>query len=122
MKRNLLRLMITSVALVVFMSMAAGCCCPFFNQYQDLKKMVPVGTVKGTVFAGEPKQAVAGARVVIADQETTTDAQGNFKLSNVVATKQTIIVTSCTLSWTGTADVTKDAEVTLPEIILAETK
>ena len=122
MKRYYMRLALISMVLLVFSSVIAGCCCPMFNQYQELKKLVPVGTVKGTVFAGEPKQAVEGATVVIADQSTTTDAQGNFKLSDVVATNQTIVVTKDTLSWTGTADVTKDAEVTLPEIILSETK
>lgn len=80
--------------------------------------MVPVGTVSGTVYAGSPKQPVPNARVVIADQETTTSADGKFKLTNVLATTQTITVTAPDLKWTGTITVTKDGDVNLPEIIL----
>lgn len=114
--RAAIPLLVLSVLLIS--SLSAGCCCPAFNQYQELKKLVPVGTVKGTVYAGNPKQPVPNARVVIADQVTTTDAQGTFRLDNVVATNQTIVVTSGDLRWSGTTNVTKDAEVTLPEIIL----
>ncbi len=95
-----------------------GCCCPFYNQYRDLKKLVPMGTVTGTVYAGNPKQPVPNATVIIADQQTTTDSQGKFKLT-VVATTQTITVTSGNdLKWTGTVTVVKDGDVNLPEIIL----
>jgi hypothetical protein len=118
MRRRLLSILALSIIIVLCLIALPGCCCPFYNSYNELKKMVPVGTVSGTVFAGEPKQPVADAIVVIADQTTSTDAQGKFKLTNVVATNQTVTVASGDLKWTGTVNVTKDGDVTLPEIIL----
>jgi hypothetical protein len=119
MRRRFLPLLALSIIIALGLSALPGCCCPFFQSYNNLKKLVPVGTVSGTVFAGDPKQPVSGAVVVIADQSTTTDAQGKFKLENVVATNQTITVTSGDLKWTGTVSVTKDGDVNLPEILLS---
>jgi hypothetical protein len=109
------------IIITIGLTALPGCCCPFFNTYRNLEKLVPVGTVSGTVYAGDPKQPVSGAIVVIADQSTTTDSQGKFKLTKVVATNQTITVTSGDLKWTGTVTVTKDGDVNLPEIILSAT-
>jgi hypothetical protein len=121
MRFRLLSLLTLVIIIAIGLTALPGCCCPFYNNYRDLEKLVPVGTVSGTVYAGDPKQPVSGARVVIADQSTTTDSQGKFKLSNVVATNQTITVTSGDLKWTGTVTVTKDGDVNLPEIILSAT-
>lgn len=103
------------------LSLLPGCCCPCFTTYRDLQKLVPVGSVSGTVFAGDPKQPVPGAKVIIADRSTTTNSQGKFKLTNIVATNQTVTVTSGDLKWTGTVTVIKDGDINLPEIILEGT-
>jgi hypothetical protein len=118
MRRRFLPLLALTIIIAIGLTALPGCCCPFYNSYNELKKMVPVGTVSGTVLAGEPKQPVADAIVVIADQTATTDAQGKFKLANVVATTQTVTVAKDNLKWTGTVTVPKDGDVTLPEIIL----
>jgi hypothetical protein len=120
MQRPLKILLFISLLTGIILIAGTGCCCPGFSQYQKLREMVPTGTVKGTVYAGEPKNPVAGAIVTIADQQTTTDAQGNFSIDEVVATNQTVNVVSGSLSWTGTANVIEDGEVILPEIILLE--
>lgn len=114
---------LTAIALILALSLTVlpGCCCPFYNTYRDLEKLVPVGTVSGTVYAGDPKEPVSDAIVTIADQSTTTDGNGKFKLTNVVATNQTVTVVSGDLKWTGTVTVTKDGDVNLPEILLSGT-
>ncbi len=83
-----------SITITVGLTALTGCCCPCFTTYNDLQKLVPTGSASGTVLADEPKETVPGARVTIADRSTTTDAQGKFKLTKVVATNQTITVTS----------------------------
>lgn len=121
MKKRLISLAALTIIVALSFSMLPGCCCPCFTTYRDLKKLVPVGSVSGTVYAGKPKQPVPGAIVVIADKSTTTDSQGKFKMTNVVATSQTVTVTSGDLKWTGTVTVVKDGEVNLPEILLEAT-
>lgn len=119
MRHRFLSILALTIIIAVGLTALPGCCCPFYNTYRDLEKLVPVGTVSGTVYAGDPKQPVSGAIVVIADQSTTTDSQGKFKLTKIVATNQTVTVTSGDLKWTGTVTVTKDGDVSLPEIILS---
>ncbi len=121
MRHRFMSFLFISIIIAAGLTALPGCCCPCFTTYNDLQKLVPTGSVSGTVFAGEPKEAVPGARVTIADQTTTTDSQGKFKLTKVVATNQTITVTSGDLKWTGTVNVIKDGDVNLPEIILQST-
>lgn len=121
MRHRFLSILALMIIIAVGLTALPGCCCPFYNTYRDLEKLVPVGTVSGTVFAGDPKQPVPGAIVTIADQSTTTDDSGKFKLMKVVATNQTVTVTSGDLKWTGTITVTKDGDLNLPEIILSAT-
>jgi hypothetical protein len=77
--------------------------------YQDFSTTPHYGSISGKVTSKDASAAIAGAKVVVAGKQTTTDANGNYSISNVIPGNYKISVKASNFTdFSGEVSVSSD--------------
>lgn len=133
-RSSLLLLLPLIIILFILLLGCAPCCCCWPGSYRDLKGLDngngSGATVTGTALLDmngsetpvpEVKVTLSKHSSTTADYETTTDAEGYFRISGITAGTYFIRIAGGDLGWSDTINVKKNATMDLGDILLHPT-